>query len=226
MSLTSSQFYFSAVSFPPVLYGCFLLSFLCAFLVLVSISQFLFLAPLPILVFFLPLSEKVSSFPHRLQLEMEGQCPHETTPHIWKFQKWNFLFKTSMATAGDRGLQGFKRCSSKAICWLAPKRDQESKPPRAFNLFLQRSKIQISISILTNNVELENRGSLKTVSTSVAMSKEELLSGEILGSYHHHGAGVDGASWGLPLRHSGANWELTVCLGIIGNFLIVPLSEH
>lgn len=33
-------------------------------------------------------------------------------------------FKTSLATAGGRGLQGSICCSSKAVCWLAPWRDQ------------------------------------------------------------------------------------------------------
>lgn len=70
-------------------------------------------------------------------------------------------------------------------------------------------------------MKLENRGSLKTVSTRVAMRKEELLSGEVPGQL------LSPQSWGRECWLRVASEALrsrlgvNVCLGIIGNFLIV-----
>lgn len=200
----------------------FLLSFLlCLSCLSVNFSVFVFQLLSLFWSFFLPLSEKVSSFPHRLQLG--GQCPHETNSSYLEIPEMEFFF--SSKHLWPQLVTEACRDSNVAVQRLSADQHPKERPGkinhRAFNLFLQGSKIQISISILTNNVELENRGSLKTVSTSVAMSKEELLSGEIPGQLSSP------RSWGrqcwLRVASEALRSKLgvTVCLGIIGNFLIV-----
>ena len=113
----------------------FILSFLlCLSCLSISFSVFCFLAPLPFLVLFLPLSEKVSSFPHRLQ--RGGQCPHKTNSSYLEIPEMEFFFFTSnrlwphlvTEACRDPNVAG-QRLS---ICWLAPKRETRENKPQGF----------------------------------------------------------------------------------------------
>lgn len=144
MLLLSELYQLPVLLFSWLISSCFYMAvFLLSFLLCLSCLSinfsvlFCFLAPLPFLVLFLPLSEKVSTFPHRLQLG--GQCPQKTNFSFLEISEMEFFFlffffhfKTSMATAGDRGLQGPKHCSSKTVCWLAPERKIRENKPQGF----------------------------------------------------------------------------------------------
>ena len=68
---------------------CLLSFLLCLSCLSINVSVlFCFLAPLPFLVLFLPLSEKVSTFPHRLQLG--GQCPQKTNFSFLEISEMEF----------------------------------------------------------------------------------------------------------------------------------------
>lgn len=97
MLLLSELYQLPVLLFSWLISSCFymavlLLSFLlCLSCLSINFSVlFCFLAPLPFLVLFLPLSEKVSTFPHRLQLG--GQCPQKTNFSFLEISEMEFFF--------------------------------------------------------------------------------------------------------------------------------------
>ena len=113
----------------------FLLSFLlCLSCLSINFSGlFCFLAPLPFLVLFLPLSEKVSSFLHRLQ--WGGQCPLKTNSSYLEIPEMELFFTSKhlwpqlvTEACRDPNVAG-QRLS---ICWLAPKGETRENKPQGF----------------------------------------------------------------------------------------------